>query len=454
MLNAVIRFSLNHRLLVMAAAAFLLAYGGWQAMRLPIDVFPDLNRPRVVIMTEAPGMAPEEVETLVTLPIELALNGANGVQAVRSSSGPGVSVIYVEFDWGTDIYIDRQVVNERLQTVADRMPEGVNPTLAPISSIMGQIAMVGLWSESGETSPMELRTLADWVVRQRLRTIPGVAEVFVIGGERMQFQVLSNPDALREYGVTLAEVEEAVAASNRNETGGFLTRTGPNELMVRALGRVTTAEELENLVVKPRDGRAVLLSQVARVIEGAAVKRGDASAFVRGPDGGWDGGPAVVMTIGKQPEADTRRLTDEIRAALAEIDAGLPDDVRIHPDIYSQKDFIDRAIENVAEALRDGGLLVVVILFLFLMNLRTTFITLTAIPLSIAMTAIVFAAFGLGVNTMTLGGLAVAIGELVDDAVVDVENIFRRLKENRHAANPLHPLLVTFRASAEIRNSI
>ncbi|MBA3312607.1 MAG: efflux RND transporter permease subunit [Planctomycetaceae bacterium] len=454
MLDAVIRFSLRHRLLVLAAATFLLAYGTWQATRLPIDVFPDLNRPRVVIMTEAPGMAPEEVETLVTLPLELVLNGANGVQAVRSSSGPGISVIYVEFDWGTDIYIDRQVVNERLQIVADRMPEGVNPTLAPISSIMGQIMMIGMWSETGETSPMELGTIADWVVRQRLRTIPGVAEVFVMGGERKQFQVLVNPDSLREYGVSLAEVKEAVAAGNRNATGGFLNQQGPYELMVRGLGRAETKADLEQIVVKARDERSVLLSQVARVIEGPQVKRGDASAFVRGADGKWDGGPAVVMMIGKQPQADTRRLTEQIYEALADLDSSLPEDVRVYADLYSQKDFIDRAIENVTEALRDGGLLVVVVLFLFLMNLRTTFITLTAIPLSLAVTAMVFAAFGLGVNTMTLGGLAVAIGELVDDAVVDVENIFRRLRENRSLATPLPPLLVVFRASAEIRNSI
>ena len=454
MLDAVIRFSLRHRLLVLAAAVFLMAYGTWQATRLPIDVFPDLNRPRVVIMTEAPGMAPEEVETLVTLPLELALNGANGVQAVRSSSGPGISVIYVEFDWGTDNYVDRQVVTERIQIVADRLPEGVRPTLAPISSIMGQIMMVGMWSDTGKTTPMELGTLADWVVRQRLRTIPGVAEVFVMGGERKQFQVLVDPDALREYGVTLDEVKESVAAGNRNATGGFLNRQGPYELMVRGLGRAETVKDLEQIVVKPRAERSVLLSQVARVIEGPQVKRGDASAFVRDKEGKWDGGPAVIMMIGKQPQADTRRLTEQIYEAIDELEASLPEDVRIYPDLYSQKDFIDRAIENVTEALRDGGLLVVLVLFLFLMNFRTTFITLTAIPLSLAVTAIVFAAFGLGVNTMTLGGLAVAIGELVDDAVVDVENIFRRLKENRHLANPLPPLLVVFRASAEIRNSI
>lgn len=477
MLNAIIRFSLRHRLLVLAAAVFLTGYGSWQAYKLPIDVFPDLNRPRVVVMTEAPGMAPEEVETLITFPLETALNGANGVQAVRSSSATGISVIYVEFDWGTDIYTDRQIVNERIALAAERMPEGVMPQLAPISSIMGQIIMVGMWSEGGKTSPMEVRTLADWVVRQRLLTIPGVSQVFVMGGQRKQFQVLVDPDALRKYGVTLEDVKQAVAESNRNATGGYLDQLGPNELLVRGIGRVETAADLEKLVVKPDGDRPIVLSQVARVIEGAQVKRGDSSAFVRvggqetrdegqkdsgsssdsGPstlESHWEGAPAVVLTINKQPTADTRAVTRSIEEALAEIKPSLPDDIRIQPEIYSQVSFIDRAIANVAEALRDGAILVVIILFLFLMNLRTTFITLTAIPLSLVMTAVVFAVFGLSVNTMTLGGLAVAIGELVDDAIVDVENIFRRLKENRHLANPLPPLLVVFRASTEVRNSI
>lgn len=454
MLNAIIRFSLQHRLLVLALAVFLTGYGSWQAYQLPIDVFPDLNRPRVTVMTEAPGMAPEEVETLITFPLETALNGANGVQAVRSSSATGISVIYVEFDWGTDIYTDRQIVQERIALAAERMPEGIRPQLAPISSIMGQILMVGMWSESGETTPMELRTLGDWVVRQRLLTIPGISQVFVMGGERKQFQVLVDPDALRQYGITLEGVKQAVAESNRNATGGYLDQIGPNELLVRGLGRVETVEDLEKLVVKPDGDRPVVLSQVARVIEGPQVKRGDSSAFVRQPDGTWEGGPAVVLTINKQPDADTRVVTAAVEEALEELEATLPEDVRIQPEIYSQESFIDRAIENVVEALRDGAILVLIILFLFLMNLRTTFITLTAIPLSIVMTAVVFAVFGLSVNTMTLGGLAVAIGELVDDAIVDIENIYRRLRENRHKASPLPPLLVVFRASTEVRNSI
>ncbi|MBI1311557.1 CusA/CzcA family heavy metal efflux RND transporter [bacterium] len=452
MLNAIIRFALRQRLLTIAVAVFLLGYGSWQALQMEIDVFPDLNRPRVVVMTEAPGLAPEEVETLITFPIETAMNGANGVQAVRSSSGIGISVIYVEFDWGTDIYTDRQIVMERLQLVQDRLPEGIKPTLAPISSIMGQILMLGMWSQGQQTDPVELRTLGDWVVRQRLLTIPGVSQVFTMGGGRKQFQVLVDPDAMLRYGVTLHEVKQSVVESNENATGGYLDEQGPNELLVRALGRIQTVEDLQKVVITMRQGRPVALAQIASVREGPQVKRGDSSSFVR-TDDGFSGGPAVVLTINKQPGADTRALTDSILSAVDDLRDSLPEDIRIVP-VYSQKSFIDRAIDNVIEALRDGGILVVVILFLFLMNLRTTFITLTAIPLSLVMTSVVFAFFGLSINTMTLGGLAVAIGELVDDAIVDVENIFRRLKENRHAAHPKHPLLVVFQASTEIRNSI
>ncbi|MEZ6100686.1 MAG: efflux RND transporter permease subunit [Pirellulaceae bacterium] len=453
MLNAIIRFALRQRLIVIAAALFLVGYGTWQAMKSQIDVFPDLNRPRVVIMTEAPGLAPEEVETLITFPIETTINGANGVQAVRSSSGVGISVIYVEFDWGTDIYNDRQIVNERLQLAQERMPEGVKPTLAPISSIMGQILMLGVWSENNATEPLELRTLGDWVVRQRLLTIPGVSQVFTMGGGRKQFQVLVDPDAMLRYGVTLHEVKRAVQNSNENATGGYLDEQGPNELLVRALGRVQSIEDLQKVVVTMREGRPIALAQIARVVEGPQVKRGDSAAFVRSDEGEFSGGPAVILTINKQPGADTRRVTDDVMAAIDDLRPSLPGDLRIEP-LYTQKSFIDRAIENVVEALRDGGILVVIILFLFLMNFRTTFITLTAIPLSLLMSIIVFSFFGLSINTMTLGGFAVAIGELVDDAIVDVENIFRRLKENRSRRNPKNPLLVVFQASVEIRNSI
>jgi len=452
MLNTIIRCALQQRILVIALALIMTGYGAWQGMHVQIDVFPDLNRPRVVIMTEAPGLAPEEVETLVTFPIETAMNGANGVQAVRSSSGVGISVVYVEFDWGTDIYNDRQVVNERLQLIQERMPEGVNPSLAPISSIMGQILMLGMWSENKETDALELRTLADWVVRQRLLTIQGVSQVFTMGGGRKQFQVLVDPDAMLRYGVSLQQVKKAVQDSNQNGTGGYLDEQGPSELLVRALGRVQSIEDLQKVVVTIREGLPVALGQIAKVAEGAQVKRGDSSAFMRGQDGHFSGGPAVVLTINKQPGADTRDVTDNCLAAIQDLQETLPDGLRIEP-MYMQKSFIDRAIDNVSEALSHGGILVVVILFLFLMNFRTTFITLTAIPLSVLMTAIVFAFFDLSINTMTLGGLAVAIGELVDDAIVDVENIFRRLKENRRSENSVHPLLVVYKASIEVRNS-
>ncbi|MCA9224427.1 MAG: efflux RND transporter permease subunit, partial [Planctomycetales bacterium] len=374
-------------------------------------------------------------------------------QAVRSSSGVGISVIYVEFDWGTDIHDDRQIVNERLQLVQDRLPPGIRPTLAPISSIMGQILMLGMWTDDDNVEPLELRTLGDWVVRQRLLTIPGVSQVFTMGGGRKQFQVLVDPDAMLRFGVTLHEVKQAVQNSNENATGGYLDEQGPNELLVRALGRVQSTDDLRKVVVAVRQGRSIALGQIATITEGAQVKRGDSAAYLRTSPETFSGGPAVVLTINKQPGADTRRVTDDVMAAIGDLRNSLPEGTRIEP-LYMQKSFIDRAIDNVVEALRDGGILVVIVLFLFLMNIRTTFITLTAIPLSIVMTAIVFAIFGLSINTMTLGGLAVAIGELVDDAIVDVENIYRRLRENALRQSPLHPMLVVYQASVEVRNSI
>jgi len=444
MLNAIIRFSLHYRLLTIAVAFVVLVYGGYVLYHLPIDVFPDLDRPRVTVMTEAPGLAPEEVETLVTFPLESVLNGATGVQAVRSSSGIGLSVVQVEFGWGTDIYIDRQIVAEKLALAAERLPEGVRPQMGPISSIMGQIMIIGMWSDGGKTSPMEVRTLADWVVRQRLLTIPRVAQVITMGGGRKQYQVLVNPVALRSYGITLHEVEQAMAASNANATGGYLNQ-GAREYLVRSIGRLQTVDDIENVVVKSGVERPVLLKQVARIVEAPQVRRGDSAV---------NGKPAVMLTVAKQPGADTRLLTEQITKALKELKASLPPDIRINPEVYQQKSFIELGIHNVIEALRDGSILVVVILFLFLMNFRTTFITLTAIPLSMVITGLIFKWFNMSINTMTLGGLAVAIGELVDDAIVDVENIFRRLRENKHVSNPKHPLRVVYEASTEVRNSI
>ena len=444
MLNAIIKNALRYRLLTIVLSIVVMAYGSYTLSKLPIDVFPDLNRPRVTIMTEAPGLAPEEVETLITFPLESVLNGATGVQAVRSSSGVGLSVIYVEFGWGTDIYVDRQIVTEKIALALDRMPKGIRPQLAPISSIMGQIMHVGMYSETGDTSPMEVRTLADWVVRQRLLTIPGVAQVVTMGGGRKQFQVLVDPSLLLKYGISLAEVEAAVQASNSNATGGYLNQGG-NELLVRSLGRIQSVNDLTSVVIKATGDRPVVLGQVARVAEAAQVKRGEAAV---------NGLPAVMLVIAKQPGADTRRLTDDVTKALEELRPSLPADVRVNPELYQQKTFIDLSIRNVVEALRDGGALVVVVLFLFLLNFRTTFITLTAIPLSIVITGLVFKWLGMSINTMTLGGLAVAIGELVDDAIVDVENIFRRLRENAHLPQPKSPLRVVYEASSEVRNSI
>ncbi|NLE39675.1 MAG: efflux RND transporter permease subunit [Pirellulaceae bacterium] len=452
MLDGLLRFSLRQRVLVITLAIVSTIYGLWRTSELPIDVFPSLDRPRVVVMTESPGLAPEEVETLITFPLESSLNGATGVQAVRSASDVGLSVIYVEFDWGSNVFADRQIVAERLALARDRFPPGVVPQLAPISSIMGQIMIVGMWSESDATSPMELRTLADWVVRQRLLTIPGVSQVFVMGGERMQFQVLVDPQRLVRFGVALRDVETALAESNENATGGYLERQGPNELLVRSLGRIHTVEEVGDVVVAMRDGRPVLVRDVASVKRGAQIKRGDSAAYVRGADGRFSGGPAIILTVTKQPEADTRRVTELITAALVELQSTMPDDVRIDPALYQQKTFIDVAIGNVMGALRDASLLVVLVLFFFLLSFRTTFITLTAIPLSIVVTVVVFALFDLSINTMTMGGLAVAIGGLVDDATVSVENIFRRLKLNRRSSTPKSALAVVFDASAEVRN--
>jgi HME family heavy-metal exporter len=319
---------------------------------------------------------------------------------------------------------------------------------------MGQIMILGMYSEGGKTPPMELRTLADWSVRQRMLTIPGVSQVIVMGGERKQFQVLVDPNSLLRYGVTLREVKDALRESNQNTAGGYLDEQGPSEYLVRSLGRVKSVDELERIAVKHRHGQSIRLSQIARIVEGPQVKRGDSSAFERTGNGEFEGGPAVALTVLKQPHADTREVTENVLTAIEEMKPSLPNDVRILPELYQQKEFIDLAIENVYEALRDGSILIVIILFLFLWNLRTTFITLTAIPLSLVVTAVIFALFGMSINIMTLGGIAVAIGELVDDAIVDVENIFRRLRENRRSAHPKPPLQVVFLASVEVRNSI
>lgn len=442
MLNRIIQFSLKNRIFVVAGATLLLVYGTMVILNLPIDVLPDLNRPTVTLLIESEGLAPEEVETLVTIPIETLMNGAAGVQRVRSVSGISLSIIYVEFGWGVDIYTARQLVAEKLQLAAERLPPGITPVMGPISSIMGQIMLLGMSADS--TSAMEVRTLADWVVRQRLLTIPGVSQVIPIGGEVKQYQVLIDPVKLKDFNITLAEAEEAMAASNINTTGGFLEASS-QEYLIRNIGRTTDIEDIANSVIAYRNGVPVLLRQVGRVQYGPRIKRGDA---------GVEAKPAVILGVEKQPDANTVTLTRDIDKALDEIQVSLPPDVKIDRYLFRQANFIEAAIGNVEEALRDGAILVVIVLFLFLLNFRTTAITLTAIPLSIIITAIVFKLFGLSINTMTLGGLAVAIGELVDDSIVDVENVFRRLRENRHSAHPKPALKVVFEASSEIRNSI
>jgi HME family heavy-metal exporter len=535
MLDAIIQLSLRYRMLVSIASIGVLVYGSYLATQMPIDVFPDLDRPRVVVITEAPGLATEEVETLVTQPIELALMGANGVQAVRSQTTAGLNVLYVEFDWSTEIREARQTVSERLATLDGVLPTGIRPLMTPPSSIMGQIIVAGMYRQTGpsggELTPiggtdllaeivrsesdreirvwrpgnqrqremwkpvdsqlirwttdpddvsgttsatlrinaityditfpdhaeqmLKLRTVADWIVRPRLLKVTGVAEVFMQGGDRKQYQVLLDPTALLEYDVSVQDVERALRESNINTSGGFAI-TGETERPIRILGRLGTAsrditKELRTVPVASHPKRSVLLEQVARVIEGPELKRGDGSI---------NGHPGIVFTVVKQPHVDTRRLTDDVAAAFAEVEASLPADIVINSELFRLKNFIDRGIFNVAEALVIGAFLVIIVLFLFLLNFRTTFITLTAIPLSLVLTTLIFRFVGwisgseLSINVMTLGGIAVAMGELVDDAIVDVENIFRRLKDNNQRSDRLPAIQVVYEASKEIRSAI
>lgn len=455
MLNKVIDLSLRHALLVLAAAVLLIVYGLYALSTLAVDVFPDLNRPVVTIFAEGEGLAPEEIEARITFPIESAMNGATGVFRVRSASSIGLALVWVEFDWAMDIYIARQIVTEKLQQVTASLPPTVKPVLGPISSIMGEVLLMGLTADGG-MSPMDLRTLADWTIRPRLLSLKGIAQVAVIGGERKEYQVLVDPAKLRSYHVSLHEVEEAIKNANANSTGGFLIR-GPEEVLIRNLGLATTLDDLQQAVVSRESQEAavgkpaaatlpLLLGQVAEVrLGGPLTKRGDA---------GVNGKPAVILSIQKQPHADTLALSKAIEQEIANLKPHLPRSLTVHTDLFRQSAFITRAITNVEEALRDGAILVMVVLFLFLFNVRTTFITLTAIPLSLIVTVIVFRAFDLSINTMTLGGLAIAIGELVDDAIVDVENVFRRLRENRQLPEPRPVLQVIFAASSEVRHSI
>jgi heavy-metal exporter, HME family len=421
----IIATSLRQRLLVLAAALVLIGYGSYQALRLPIDVFPALDKPTVTLMTEAEGMAPEEVEQLVTFPIEAAVKGLPGVTRVRSVSGIGLSVVYVEFEWGSDLYRNRQQIAERLATVGGELPAGVTPHMGPVTSIMGEIMLVAIFAPDGldgeATTPMAVRDFAEWVVRPRLLTIPGVSQVIPIGGEVRQAQVVPDVRMLGDLDVALGELETAVQGFARNTSGGFLERQA-QEFLIRNLARTTQLDDLRNLVVAQREGAPVLLRQVAEVRWGARVKRGDAS---------FNGRPAVILSVQKQPQADTLTLTREVEGALDTLWKTLPSGTLGHEVLFRQADFIQASVGNVQEALRDAAIIVAVVLLLFLLNLRTTFISLIALPVSLLVTALVFHWMGLSVNTMTLGGLAIAIGELVDDAVVGVENVLRRLREWR-----------------------
>jgi CzcA family heavy metal efflux pump len=444
MLSKLIAWSLQNRVLVVAFAALLLATGTWTASRMPVDVFPDLTAPTVTVLTEAHGMAPEEVEALVTFPIETAVNGATGVRRVRSSTAQGIAVVWVEFEWGTDIFRDRQIVSEKLQTIAGVLPAGVSPpVLAPVSSVMGEIMMIGL---TGTQSPQELRTVADWTLRRRLLAVPGVAQVIPIGGEVRQYQVLADPARMLGAGVTLDEVVEAARESNANAPGGVFMNQG-QEYVVRSIGRATSVEDIALTVVKVRDGVPILLGQVADVSLGVAPKYGEGSINAK---------PGVVLAVQKQPGANTLELTRLIEAELADIQRTLPSGMRIHSELFRQSSFIQVAIENVLAALRDGAILVVVILFLFLWNFRATAISVLAIPLSLVVAVLAMKLLGITINTMTLGGMAIAIGALVDDAIIDVENVFRRLKENHHKPPPERQpaFTVVLEASQEIRASI
>ncbi len=440
MLNQIIKFSLRHRLFVISLAALVLVYGSYTMIHLPVDVLPDLNRPRVTLFLEANGMAPEEIEAQVVLPVEVALNGAPGVESIRSSSAIGIGMVFIEFGWETDIYKARQLVAEKLLTV--KLPNGIVPVLGPVSSVMGQIMLVGISSDT--TSLSELRTLADFTIRRRLMAIKGISQVIPIGGDRKQYQVLVSGRLLKQFNLSIDDIDKSLALSNNNSSGGFYDAMG-SEVLIRNIGRIGSLDDLKNTVVANRDGLPVLLSQVAEVKFGAAIKRGDASI---------DGSPAVVLTVEKQPGTSTVELTEEVELALKELQNTLPKDVKINPDIFQQKSFIVNALKNVELALRDGFILIVIILFLFLLNFRTTLITLTAIPLSLLITAFIFKIFDISINTLTLGGLAIAIGELVDDAIVDVENVHRRIRENRLLASPKPVLRVVYEASSEVRNSI
>lgn len=444
MLNKIIKFSLNNKLFILLAAILLIVSGIYTAQDMDIDVFPDLTAPTVVVMTDAHGMSAEEVERLVTFHIETAMNGATDVRRVRSASSQGSSFVWVEFNWGTDIYKARQVVSEKLVTLGNALPEDVTPVLAPQSSVMGEILFIGMQSDS--TTQMELRTLAEWVVKPAIMATGGVSQVTIIGGDYKQYQILADPQLMNVYGVTMEELANVGASFSSNSTGGVIRDFG-NEYALRGIARTNNIDELGASYIKTVNGQPVLVSDVAELTIGSAVKMGHAS---------MNGKPAVIISVSKQPNINTLEVTENIEQNLAEIQKTLPTDVIMDTKIFRQADFIEASVKNVENALLEGALFVVIVIFLFLGSGRTTIISIVAIPLSLLGTVIVLHLLGMNINTMTLGGMAIAIGSLVDDAVIDVENVYKRLRQNyRLAKDERKPVLyVVFDASVEIRASI
>lgn len=446
MLNKIIKFALNNRLIVLVASVIIILAGSYTASRMEVDVFPDLNAPTVVVMTEAQGMAPEEVERIVSFPIETALNGATDVRRVRSSSTTGFSIVWVEFDWGTDEYRARQIVSEKLALASEQFPENVgNPTLGPQSSVLGEVMFVGLTADS--TSMLELREIADWVIRPRLLSTGGVAQVAVLGGDVKEYQILLDPEKMRHYGVGLSEVMEVTNGMNQNASGGVLYEYG-NEYIIRGMLLSTDPEAIGKTVVKPTDSAPILLENIATVQIGSkAPKTGLASISAK---------EGVLMTVTKQPNTSTLDLTNMLDKTIEELKKELPKDVKVDTELYRQQRFIDSSINNIQRSLIEGAIFVALVLFVFLMNPRTTLISLVTIPMAILITFLVMKAMGLTMNTMSIGGIAIAIGSLVDDAIVDVENVYKRLRQNRAlpADQQLPALKVIYEASREVRMPI
>jgi len=444
MLNNIIKFSLNNKLFVMLGAVLLIIGGIFISQKMDVDVFPDLTAPTVVIMTDAHGMATEEVEKLVTFPIETAVNGANDVRRVRSASSQGYSFVWVEFDWGTDIFLARQIVSEKMVTLSSSLPSNVTPILAPQSSVMGEILFVGLQADT--TTMMQLRTIADWVIKPTILATGGVSQVTIIGGDYKQYQILADPIRMKAYGVTMNELETVGRTLSSNSSGGVVRDFG-NEYAIRGIARTSDLTELENTYVKSVNGKPIVLSDVAAVKIGTPVKMGHASQNAK---------PSVILSISKQPNINTLNVTENIERRLADIKKSLPSDVRMDTKIFRQADFIEASVNNVGRALFEGALFVIIILFVFLASFRTTIISVIAIPLSLLGTIIVLYILGMNINTMTLGGMCIAIGSLVDDAIIDVENVYKRLKINhlkqKHEREQIFN--VVYNASVEIRASI